>query len=1343
MKATVNTLLCHQRSIFRFPIALFVAASLLWPVAPSVLHAQEFRATLTGQVTDPSGAIVPKAQIKAENIETGSVYTAETSDAGVYYIPYVVPGTYKVSAIAPGFKTAVQDNVVLLASKYYGQNFKLEVGGIHEEVEVSAAPPMVETANGSGGTILDERTLQNVPVNGRQVYMLISTTPGSQFTQTTFGPGGFSGTRGWDNTNEYIIGGGVDPTGQDNTGNSGGFNQFTLNGTNITQQISYGNQGAGTWNVAPTLDSIQEVNVMTDTYDARYGRTTGGTVNVVTKNGTNVFHGELIENYRDGGLFDANTLQNVVLAGLPTQQQVENQFGGTFGGPIKKDKLWFFFSFEGYRQSILNTITGNVPPAYLRPGYNGNSGVDFGLIPTMDPGFMTNGAQADPYLLYGLTLFQPGDSTNPLNPNNAICGQFAPSATIGKPANACGDGTTIINNPNTFNGGTNGGALLPATQFNATAMAILKAGYVPLPNIGGAQNYIGGFGEPANFFATSPDYYSYNQPMIRVDYNLGDKTKLYTFFGMQRGSESRSLNGLTGLLANGNYTKRDSYTATQDVTHTFSPTLLGDFKLSLSRFVNRNQDGILSDAKPGSIIGLNITPPPVTTLQDVPEFRIAGFPDEDQYGDGVIFGNQDDLEASTNISFDADITMSKRAHNLHFGGGIFYYTYGNPINGTVANNANGNFVFSGQWTQFDPLYANCYAPANKPPLTPTPSCSGAYAPNGYGWADFLLGLPDNSGSSSHVNWNDSLFDYQPVWNLYFQDDWRITHRLTLNLGLRYDVQVGLRERYNELPRGFCETCVNPITNDGIYQANVSNAANLAAWKAAGINTSAMTQVLGTIAPAGINGAPRSAYNTDWSNIAPRVGFAFAVNPKTVVRGGWGFFYGGGLEGGSPIGYQQTTSYLASTDGSVDPNQGGAAVGAPSAGPYGLGTPFPATSAYPLGLQPPVGVQGLALAGVGSGGLQVDSPLRKIPRTQITSFGVQRALPANIALDLHFAANYTSRLRATLWDNGTISYAQLQYALAPGSSVYSQLLPNPYYGVFSMSFPGGCGQSSTIPALALLLPWSQYCGYNSAPPVGIYNDPIGKNWYNALESKLTKRTSHGLTLNLAYTYSKNMDGSGYQNGYPYQDANEVHWISQFDRTHVLAVTGVYDIPVGRGRMLLSSAPRPVDYALGGWSLGWSFGAQSGTPLNVNNGFNYSCPFAPTNGTSVAHWLNENIASPTSNCYTSVSHIGGSGYTYNTTPSYITEIRNYTVPNLDLSLQKSFQITERISFSFRGEAFNSLNSVLLGGPDTTPTDGTAGAVYNSITKKYYWTGFGTVSPTQDNFPRNLRISGRIIF
>lgn len=1328
MKVLANIALRNRRGISRFGVAFGLACFLLASVALS--RAQEFRATLTGQVTDPSGAFVAKAQVKAVNVDTGSIYTAETSNAGVYYIPYVVPGTYTVSVTADGFKTAIQDKVLLLAGKYFGQNFKLEVGAIKETMEITAAPPMIETANASGGTILDERTLENVPVGGRQVYMLIGTVPGSQFTQQQFGPGGFSGTRGWDVTNQYIIGGGVNPADI-----SGGYNQFTLNGTNITQQTTYDNQNAGTWNVAPNLDAIQEVNVMTTTYDARYGRTTGGTVSIVSKNGTNNFHGTVYEGYKDGGLFDANTLTNVFISGAPTQQQVENQFTGTFGGPIKKNKLFFFFSFEGYRQSIYNTVTANVPPLWLRPGDASNpagQNVDFGLVQSMDPGLGKdkNGNPIDPYQAYGLTLFQPGDSGNPSNPNNAIC-------VTGGPATACNQNN--VGHANPFIGGTGGGSLLPGTQLNQTALTMLKLGYIPKPNIGNAENFLGGFGEPANFFAVAPDYYSYNQPMIRVDYNYDDKTKLYSFFEWQKGHEYRSGNGLTGIEANGNINwTRENWAASQDVTRIFSPTLLGDFKLSFSRFVASVPDGDLSAAKPASNIGLNMPIPPTTSLKAYPEYSIGGMP--------TIFGNSNNLDATTNVTLDADFTKSHGAHNIHFGGGAAYFTYGNPGN---AGNANGTFAFSGQWTQYDPFNSNCYQPSSFQNIGS--GCSGNYAPNGSGWADFLLGLP----GSGAVAWNDSLFDYQPVWNLYAQDDWHITKRLTVNLGLRYDVQIGLRERYNELTRGMCLTCVNPITNDGVYQANIGNAASQAAWQAAGVNLSSLKTVYGGAVYVGRNGQPHNAYNTDWSNIAPRVGFAFAINPKTVVRGGWGFMYGAGLEGGSPVGYQQTTTYTNSNNLGLDPVQGGAAPGTPSVGPYGVGTPYPATAAYPLGLLPPVGASSGLLTGVGNN-VSFDYPQRKIPRTQVMSLGFQRELPGSMTLDARWAGNYASRLRTFLWTNGTITYPQLQYALAQGSDIYSRQVPNPFYGVFSMSYPGGCGTLPTVQAITLLLGFSQYCGGpgngNTGEALnGQYNAPLGRNWYNGLEVKLTKRTTHGLTLNLAYTWEKIINGDGYQNGWPYQDANQVHWISGYDRTHVLAVTGVWDVPVGKGRTWLGNSPRALDMALGGWSLGWTFAAQSGTPVGINNGYNYTCSsFASPTGSSVAQWINpltriyQATAGQTPSCAVKVPTVGGlSNITYNTTPSVTPQVRTPTVPNLDLALEKDFRVTERIKFTLKGEAFNALNSVLLGGPDTNPTDGAASLFYNGTTKHTYWTGYGTVSPNQLNFPRNLRVSGKITF
>ena len=453
-----------------------ILGALLIALQDFAIQAQEFRAVITGQVTDPSGAVIKNVTVTAVNIASGTSYTNKTTAQGVYYIPYVLPGTYKVTAEQAGFKTAIQDNVLLTASQSYAQNFMLALGSVAETVEVTAAPPEIETASGSGGTVIDSRELEGVPLNGAQVYMLLGTTPGSQFAQTSFGTGGYSGTRGWDVTNNYTLGGGV-------VGN----NQFTLNGTNITQQTASQN-GAGAWIVSPNIDAIQETNVMTTSYDARYGRTSGGTVNMVTKSGSNQFHGTADEAY-EGALMNANNYENN-LTGTPRGGWVQNQFHITAGGPVKRDRLFFFFGFEGYRESLSAQVLEHVAPAYERPGYNGNAGVDFSLIQTLDPAEYPN----------GIPIYEPG---------TAYC-------TTGGPATSCG-GNSLAQMQYPGND-------IPGTQINPVGAALLQ--YVPLPNIPTALNLAGG----NNYTASTPDVYDYNQPMIRVDYNLNQSTKMYSYY---------------------------------------------------------------------------------------------------------------------------------------------------------------------------------------------------------------------------------------------------------------------------------------------------------------------------------------------------------------------------------------------------------------------------------------------------------------------------------------------------------------------------------------------------------------------------------------------------------------------------------------------------------------------------------------------------------------------------------------------------------------------------------------------------------------------------------------------
>lgn len=228
-----------------------VAVCLLWLLAARPAQAQDFRAQLDGQVTDPSGAAVAGAAVTATSAKTHQVYHAATSRNGDYFIPYVLPGTYRVTVSAKGFQMAVEANVVLQASRTTGLNFKLVVGSVEQSVTVSSVAPLLSLTSGSSVSVLSQREVQNLPLDGRQIYMLLGTTPGTQFTQETFGASGYSGTRGWDVSNAYTIGGGVQ-----------GYQMFTMDGTNITAMTGFGSQGD--WMVAPDVDAIQEVSVISN-----------------------------------------------------------------------------------------------------------------------------------------------------------------------------------------------------------------------------------------------------------------------------------------------------------------------------------------------------------------------------------------------------------------------------------------------------------------------------------------------------------------------------------------------------------------------------------------------------------------------------------------------------------------------------------------------------------------------------------------------------------------------------------------------------------------------------------------------------------------------------------------------------------------------------------------------------------------------------------------------------------------------------------------------------------------------------------------------------------------------
>lgn len=433
----------------------------------------------------------------------------------------------------------------------------------------------------------------------------------------------------------------------------------------------------------------------------------------------------------------------------------------------------------------------------------------------------------------------------------------------------------------------------------------------------------------------------------------------------------------------------------------------------------------------------------------------------------------------------------------------------------------------------------------------------------------------------------------------------------------------------------------------------------------------------------------------------------------MIRGGYGIFYAVGLEGGTQDGFSISTPYTNTTNGGVTPTNY-----------FASGNPFP--SGYEV---PPGNSLGL-LSGLGSGA-SLDFPGRRIPRSQEFSFGFQRELPWQMVLDARFAGNYTDRLRVFVWDNGTMTLSQVQQGIA-NPSLFNQQVPNPYYGVPGIPASSTCGSSPTISRINLLLPLSQYCGL-----IGQYNDPLGKQNYNALEVKLNKRYSRGLSYQISYTYSKSMQATGYQNGWPYQDPTLKYQIAPTDRTHVFSAVAEWALPFGKGSNFIApNAHGALGTLINGWSVNFILSAETGVPVSLNTGYYDNCnhPYAPNGGPTLTNYLYNNYSNGNPlGCYSTIPQYGLSNL-----PNQISQVRQPSIVNLDLALHKDFHMTESMRLQFRAEALNATNTVLFPGPDSNPGDGPPKLQSNGT-----YTGFGTVNLYQQNFPRIVQLALKLFF
>ncbi|HTM49225.1 MAG TPA: TonB-dependent receptor [Bryobacteraceae bacterium] len=1165
-----------------------MSASIL-AVFISGLPAQDFRATISGQVTDATGAALAGARVKAVQRNTNQAIERETNADGFYTLTYLQPSTYDVEVTREGFRKSRREAISLLVAEKLELSFTLEVGQVTQEVTVTSGPSeLIQTADASGGLNFDSLMTSEYALNGRQVYMMMDLTPGVLFTQEEFGATGFSGTRGWDvNSNFTMSGGKV------------GTNSFGLNGAPISL--------TGQFQLAPNVDAIQEFKVMTNTYDASLGRTGGGSVNTTVKSGSNAWHGNLSE-YMRNNVLDANYTQ-LNAAGKRRGKHIVNQFSGTIGGPIRRNKDFIFVSFEGWRERVPFPVVADTPPLDLRDGQH--------------------------FSKYNSLIYDP------LTSHPCVNGSDVPGTCS----------TSYIRDQ--FPGN-----VIPPSRFSPIGQKIL--GFYPTQNYPGTvDNYVAGTGGK----------YRYEQPMARWDHAINDHNRLYTLFTFQDGSEYRNQTGIPGPAASGNiYSRRRNINIITDWTRILSPSAIFDLRVSFGRYGQRfpNVDG--SSGVTAESLGMTqMIHAPTSTVTAPPRIAI------DQFAN--LFGNGANLQtwrAENQWNIVPTVTMTSGAKTFRFGVDLLYAMQGQGDIGL----ANGYLQFTrgGTWR-----YANRTSALN--------------VQDGSGIADVLLGIPHGG----QLDWNDTYYRTWPYFGLFIQNDWKVRRNLTLNLGLRYDVQIPWVERWNRANTGFDYSVKNPLSDQIIAKWREFKTAYDRANPRFPY-PDAPPAIYGGKSFIQPNGS-RRIYATDWTNLQPRIGVAWRFLGATVLRTGFGIYHRTATQAGQTDGFSQTTPYTRSTDGDLFPSAG-------LTGPYSLQNPFPDGIVQPSG-----SALGL-LTNVGNA-VTYDGRQRPIPRTFQYSFGLQRRLMWNILLDASYVGSVTNHdaipINTDYWG---YDFNQAAFALpAFGDTTVN----NPFFGILPTNRTRGSG--ATVQRREL------FRQYPLFPNVTNNTMPWGRYRYDSLQMRVDKRFTGGrsaageLTLVFSYTFSKQFQQANYLNTWNFEHEKPVKELVAYDKPQNISLSGFWGLPFGKGRHFAAHSNKMATAFIGGWRVNWTFRYTSGNPIAGINAQNTCGGALLLESQSHDRWWNNDKS-----CWKA----NPSYWIRNVEDRYawLRQMDNITV---NMAAAKEFPLTERWKIQLRGEAFNLANRPIYRPASTTFTD----------------VNFGRLSIEQQNFPRNIQVSAKLTF
>ncbi|MGE5568277.1 MAG: TonB-dependent receptor domain-containing protein [Rhodospirillales bacterium] len=784
------------------------------------------------------------------------------------------------------------------------------------------------------------------------------------------------------------------------------------------------------------------------------------------------------------------------------------------------------------------------------------------------------------------------------------------------------DPATIKAEPNgTFSRQPFPGNIIPPDRIHPVAKKILALW--PSPNQPGTAN------GAQNFFMSKPAKEYYWTSIGRIDHAFSEQNRMFIRFHRDFWEEDKNRN--FGDDVNGIILNRINRGLAVDDVHVFTPTFLLNVRwgVSAQEFPERRVSKGFDLASLGfSQTLVNLVDKSVAVI---PRIQVSPFTTISSWESG------DGVTSSVSHNAVANFTWIKGDHNIRFGP---EYQVFREFRNRYPTGAAPDFNFDSLW--------------GRGPLN-----TSAAPPVGAQLVSLLLGIPGGSMSI-----NGSYAEQDTYLGLYIQDDWKVTRKLTLNLGFRVEHESPITERFNRAATQWDAVTPNPIAEAAI--------ANYAAQRQMPELPLSDFKVLGGITFAGVGGNPREYWNGPGINLLPRVGFAYQATPKTVVRAAYGIFY-------SSIGVLYTNT-----------QQPGFTRSTPISPSSDNGLTFTALLDNPLpnGLLPVIGAaEGLTTTL--NQGVTFFAKDRKRPYAQRWSFGIQRELPGGHVVEVAYVGNRGTRLGVTRNINVTPGKYFSTHPVRWEDDVryLAETFPNPFFGL-NPQFT-----SSTISRQNLLKPYPHFGDLN-------FSDPVGYSWYHSMQSRLEKRFSRGYTLQMAYTWSKTMQATQFLNAFdpmPYEE------LSDLDRPHRLTGSGIWELPFGRGRAIGSNWHPVLNFIGGGWQLGGVYQFQSGNPLGWGNISFFGNPDdvkLPRSERSVDRWFNPEPFNRVSNLQPASN--------VRTMPFRFSDLRADTQRRWDFSLSKSFTIREGVTMRFRADTFNAFNQVVLKDPDRTPTSGSFGRI-----------------------------------